>query len=350
MDAMEIDGSMGEGGGQVLRTALTLSMCLQQPIRISNIRAGRKKTGLLRQHLAALKAAAEISDASVTGANLGSEAVTFSPRTVKQGDYKFSIGSAGSTTLLAQTIIPALSLLDERSTIEVQGGTHNGMAPSVDFVELALIPLLHKAGFTVESELIQHGFYPNGAGTWRLRVHPRATTEPLELTARGKLISKAAIATISNLQPHIGERELDRVAKKLGWSPDQLQLKEVAASGPGNVISLRCSYENLTEVFEAVGTLGVSAERVAGRAISAARCYLTGSHAVGEYLADQLLLPLVLGNGGAFSTGALSSHCRTNMALINKMMQTECFQIAEGTTESGPHSTITIPKGLALTR
>ena len=350
MAAMEIDGSMGEGGGQVLRTALTLSMCLTQPIAVTNIRSGRKKSGLLRQHLAALKAAAEISDAELEGAELGSTEIRFLPGVVKSGSYEFKIGSAGSTTLLAQTIIPALSMLKEQSSVTVHGGTHNGMAPSVEFVELALVPLLKRAGLGMDSDLLRYGFYPNGGGTWKATVEPWTNARFVELIVRGKPVSREAVATISNLQSHIGERELERVAKKLAWTNEELVLKEVSAPGPGNLLSLRCVYENVTEVFESVGSIGLSAERVAGRAIRDAKQYVQGRHVVGEYLADQLLLPLVLGAGGVFTTGALSSHCRTNMALINQMLGADYFEIVEEMTEVGPHSTIRIPKGLALAR
>ena len=348
MAVVRIDGSMGEGGGQVLRTALTLSMCLKQPIAVSNIRAGRKKPGLLRQHLAALKAAAEISDAELEGAELGSTEIGFIPGVVRSGSYEFKIGSAGSTTLLAQTIIPALGLLKEQSKLTVHGGTHNGMAPSVEFVELALAPLLKRAGLTVNSHLLRYGFYPNGGGTWRAKVEPWSNARFVELAVRGKPVSREAVATISNLQSHVGERELERVAKKMSWPSEELALKEVTAPGPGNLLSLRCAYENITEVFESVGSIGLSAERVAGRAIRDAKRYMQSEHAVGEYLADQLLLPLVLGAGGVFTTGPLSSHCRTNMLLINQMLGADYFEVTEEMTDTGPHSTVTIPKGLAL--
>ena len=350
MADMQIDGSMGEGGGQVLRTALTLAMCLQQPIVVSNVRAGRAKPGLLRQHLAALKAAAEITDAQVEGATLGSTRIRFAPGGPRAGAYEFRIGSAGSTTLLVQTLLPVLALRDEPSTLIVHGGTHNGMAPSVDFVELALIPLLARIGIRVDSTLHQHGFYPNGGGRWELTIHPWRDCAAFEQTRRGALVSRQAVAMVSNLQMHVAERELDRVAKKLRWSSSELVPREVTASGPGNIVSLRCRFEGVTEVFEAVGALGVSAERVAGRAIGDARRYLAGSHALGEYLADQLLLPMVLGSGGEFTTGALSSHCRTNAVLINRMLGAEQVAFCTGESKTGPHSTLRISNGLALAR
>ena len=349
-EEVTIDGSMGEGGGQVLRTALTLSMCLQRPISIANIRAGRRKPGLLRQHLTAVRAAAAISGAVVDGAELGARSIRFAPSTLMAGHYEFRIGSAGSTTLVMQTILPALSLLDAPSTVVIHGGTHNSLAPSVDFIELALLPLLARMGLRVRSTLVRHGFNANGGGEWRFEIEPWREAAPLELTERGAATRAEAVATISNLQPHIAERELDRVAKRLGWAANALTVRAVPSISPGNVLSLRCGFEGVTEVFESVGMIGVSAERVAGRAIRDARSYLAGSHAVGEFLADQLLLPMVLGQGGAFTTGALSSHARTNMALIEQMLGAAHFEVVEEMISERPHATVRILRGLALAR
>lgn len=345
---LEIDGSMGEGGGQVLRTALTLSMCLQRSIAVVNIRAGRSKPGLLRQHLAAIRASQEICGAQVEGAELGATEIQFAPQPIQAGSYEFRIGSAGSTTLLLQTVLPALALLDKPSQVVVHGGTHNGMAPSVDFMELAFLPVLARMGIRVESKLHQHGFYPNGGGHWAVDIHPWAESNVLSLMERGDSISRQAVVTSSNLQSHIAQRELDRVAKKLQWSADELVIREVVAPGPGNIVSLRCQYASITEVFEATGSMGVSAERVAGRVIRDAKRYLQAEHAVGEYLADQLLLPMVLGAGGEFTTGALSEHCRTNMALISQMLDADKFDVYESVVDDNPHTIVRIPRGLAL--
>ncbi len=348
MSTQQIDGSMGEGGGQVLRTSLTLSMCLGVPVKITNIRAGRKKPGLLRQHLAALRAAAEICDAEINGDALGSTEVRFVPGALRPGNYEFRIGSAGSSTLLVQTVLPALALLERSSTIIVHGGTHNGMAPSVDFLELALFPLLARMGVQVDSTLHRHGFYPIGGGRWEVTVHPWRQPAPLQLFRRGSWIENRATVTSSQLQGHIAERELARVARKLGWPEKALISSDVASLGPGNIVSLRSRFEHVTEVFEAVGGLGISAERVAGRAIRDARRYLAADYAVGEYLADQLLLPMVIGAGGEFTTGALSSHSRTNMALISGWLGASSIAASEGNPDGAPSSVVSIPSGLAL--
>ena len=329
---IEIDGAQGEGGGQVLRTALTLAMCTGQALEVKRIRRGRARPGLLRQHLTALRAAQSISDAEVAGDELRSESIRFVAGKVQAGDYEFKIGTAGSTTLLAQTIVPALALADSESTLRMEGGTHNGMAPSVDFIEQAFAPQLNQLGVGFESTLITHGFYPNGGGVWQCKLKPSEAQE-LSLIERGELLEKLAVVKSANIEVGIAERELARVKKKLGFGDCALQAQQVKSPGPGNIVSIRLRYEHVTEVFESVGALGVPAERVAGRAIAGAKRYMAGSHPVGEYLADQLLVPMVLGIGGEFITKDLSEHTKTNIAVIEQMLGQSCIETRE--TASG---------------
>ncbi len=250
---IEIDGAQGEGGGQVLRTALTLAMCTGKSLVVHNIRAGRSRPGLLRQHLTALNAATEICDATVKGNQLGSMAIGFAPGPIKAGNYEFKIGTAGSTTLLAQTILPALMQAKGNSIIAMEGGTHNGMAPSVDFIEQSFLPQHRKAGLEIESNLAIHGFYPNGGGRWQLGIKPNKKLAHLNLTERGAMQEQAAVVTSSNIEASIAERELARIQKKLGWQASQLHAKQVASPGPGNIVSIRLAYEQVTEVIESVG-------------------------------------------------------------------------------------------------
>lgn len=324
---IEIDGAQGEGGGQVLRTALTLAMCTGKSLVVHNIRAGRSRAGLLRQHLTALNAATEICGATVKGNELGSVAIEFTPGPIKAGNYEFKIGTAGSTTLLAQTILPALMQAEGNSTIRMEGGTHNGMAPSVDFIEQSFLPQLRKAGLEIESKLTVHGFYPNGGGRWQLGIKPNKKLAQLVLSERGATQEQSAVVTSSNIEASIAERELARIQQKLGWQASQLHAKQVASPGPGNIVSIRLAYEHVTEVIESVGALGVPAERVAGRAIAPAKRYMQSNAAVGEYLADQLLVPMVLGSGGEFTTGELSEHTKTNIAVIEQMLEQQCIEV-----------------------
>ena len=348
---ISIDGAQGEGGGQVLRTALTLAVCTGRAVHLRNVRAGRRKPGLLRQHLAALRAAQAISGADVEGMELGAREVRFEPHGLYAGAYHFAIGSAGSTTLVLQTVLPALALAAEASTVTLEGGTHNAMAPSVDFIEQAFLPLLEGLGLRVQSTLLRHGFYPNGGGLWRITVQPWRMPQPLKLVERGGLVSRQAVAKLGNLKRHIAERELERVAKKLRWPADSLAVDEVEAPGPGNVLSLRCRYRAVTEVFDAVGALGVTAEQVAGRAIRALKAYERTTAPVGVQLADQLLLPMVLGAGGEFVTGPLSCHTTTNAQVLAQVCERRLVQFEPLAAENGVERTrVRIPEPLALAR
>lgn len=341
--AIQINGAYGEGGGQIFRSAITLSMCTGQAVVIKNIRAGRRKPGLMRQHLAALVAAQTICSAKVEGAYLGSTCVEFSPGKIKAGQYDFSIGSAGSTVLLVQTILPALAMVGEASTVHVQGGTHNSMAPSVDYMRLVLLPLLRHMGMDVVCEFERYGFYPNGGGSWLLHIggwSPRC----LSLMRRGEPTERAAHVLISNLPRHIAERELLRVTKRLNVPLDVSAIDEVSSSGPGNLLSLRFQFANVTELFEVSGALGVSAEQVAGRAVKQANRYLSQSAPVAEYLADQLLIPMVLARGGEFLSMPLSAHAHTNIWLIEQMLGNSLIRLSE----SAEGSLVSVSEGLAL--
>ena len=318
-NVVNIDGSFGEGGGQIFRSTLSLAMCLGQSVKIDNIRAGRKKPGLLRQHLTCLRAAKEVCDAKVTGDELGSSSVTFEPSSIKAGEYHFSVGSAGSSTLVFQTVLLPLLFANEPSDLLLEGGTHNGMAPSVDFITRCFLPQLEKMGFNVDAELTQYGFYPAGGGAWKVRIHPVDVINRLQLRERGNRIKETAVAMSSRIPGHVTERELNQVKRKCQWSDASLVQKLVKSVGPGNILSLQIETENVTEVFESIGERNVSAEQVAGRAIRDLKRYLDTDVPVAEHLADQLLLPMALGKGGVFRTLKPSLHLLTNIDVIKKM-------------------------------
>ncbi len=288
---------------------------------IENIRAGRKKPGLLRQHLACLKAASEICDAKVTGDHLGSQKVTFAPGKVKAGEYTFAVGSAGSTTLIFQTVFPALAMQNEISEITLEGGTHNGMAPSFDFIQQCFIPTINPIGYTIGCSIERYGFYPSGGGKWRARIYPRDDSQPLDLVERGKTIKQEAQVTQAKIPHHVAERELAYLNEKYSFKQENLTTKIVQSVGPGNIVSIRFTMDELAEVFESVGERNVSAERVAGRAMAQLRHYLSTDAPVGEYLADQLLVPMVLGNGGRFRTCEFSEHLSTNISVVEQLTQ-----------------------------
>ncbi|MCV6615606.1 MAG: RNA 3'-terminal phosphate cyclase [Cellvibrionaceae bacterium] len=320
---IEIDGSQGEGGGQIFRSALTLSMCLGRPVRIHNIRARRAKPGLLRQHLCCLRAASQISGAQVSGDEIGASEVCFKPSPVSAGSYQFAVGSAGSTSLVMQTILLPLAFADEPSELLLQGGTHNGSAPSYDYIEQCFLPVLETLGYRAIPELKAYGFYPAGGGAWKLRIEPVSGIKRLLLTQRGEVVEQLAVATSSRIPVHVNERELEHIHKKLLWPREQLQPRTVPSQGPGNIVSLRVRGEGFSEIVEVVGEKQLSAERVAGRAVQQLKQYLAAGVPVGEHLADQLLLPMALGNGGVFTTVKPSDHLLSNKAVIEQFMDIE---------------------------
>jgi RNA 3'-terminal phosphate cyclase (ATP) len=232
-----IDGSLGEGGGQILRSSLALSLVTGQPFQMTNIRAKRKKPGLMRQHLTAVHAAAKVGDAAVDGASIGSINLIFKPGKVRAGHYTFAIGTAGSATLVAQTILPALLSASAESLITLEGGTHNPFAPPWDFLAKSFLPLINKMGPKVETELLSYGFYPAGGGKFTIAISP-AKINAIELLERGEIIHRSARAIVSNLSLKIAHRELKVVAESLNWPKELLHAEEQKSNGPGNVLMI----------------------------------------------------------------------------------------------------------------
>jgi RNA 3'-terminal phosphate cyclase (ATP) len=318
---IELDGSQGEGGGQILRSALSLSMCMGAPIHMKNIRAKRKKPGLMRQHLTAVQAAKAISGATVEGAFAGSTELKFSPNAIQGGDYRFSIGTAGSCTLVLQTILPALLMASQDSHITLSGGTHNSMSPPFHFLERAFLPLLSRMGAKVELQLNRFGFYPAGGGEITMRIKGGHQLTPLHLESRGERINAYAESFFAGLPAHIAERELAVVKKGMAWSYDQLLLRGLDRNqGPGNALLITLEYEQVTEVFTGFGEKGVSAETVANGAVKAAHNYLSSEATVSSYLADQLLLPMALAGGGSYMATDWSPHSVTNAEVIQRFL------------------------------
>src|SRR3990170_421238 len=318
MKMIEIDGSRGEGGGQMLRSSLSLSICTQQPFRIVNIRANRDKPGLKRQHLTAVKAAAEICGGTVTGAEIGSRELTFRPGRLKGASYSFAIGTAGSSTLVLQTVLPPLLTAAEPSTVRITGGTHNRGSPPFDFLQRAFLPLLARMGAKVELQLRRHGFYPRGGGEIIATVDPSALSA-LTLHERGERVRAYAEAYVAALPIHVGQRELEVIGQGLNWSQDQLFLRGLSNDmGPGNAVTITIEHENVAEVVTGFGERGVRSEVVAAKAVDEARDYLASSAPVSMHLADQLLLPIALGPGGSFTANTVTQHLRSNALVIER--------------------------------
>jgi RNA 3'-terminal phosphate cyclase (ATP) len=275
----------------------------------------------MRQHLAALNAAAAIGDAVVSGNAIGSPTVSFSPRGLRAGRFRFAVGSAGSATLVCQTLLPALMLARDPSELVLEGGTHNPHAPTFDFLDRAFLAAVRRMGVPVRAELDAPGFYPAGGGRFRIRISPAASPAPLHLAERGRTLGRRAKAVVSRLPLSIARRELAVVADALGWPPDTLTAEAIPdGRGPGNVLSLEIETEAVTEVFTGFGVRGVPAETVALGAAREAKEYLDSGMPVGRHLADQLPVPMALLAGGVFRTLAPTGHTRTNIEVIRRFL------------------------------
>ena len=328
---LTIDGSMGEGGGQILRSSLALSLITSLPFRITSIRSGRAKPGLMRQHLAAVRAAAAIGAAEISGDALGSTELTFRPGAVRGGDHTFATGGAGSTTLVFQTVLyPLLLATDVESTLRFEGGTHNPMAPPFDFLEGAFLPQLARMGATVSLGLARCGFYPAGGGVWTARIAPRRSLSRFELLERGAILSTHARALVARVPASVAVRELDTLASALAWERASCRPAVIEdAHGPGNALVATVVSEHVTEVFTGFGDRGVRAEAVAAGVAEEVRRYLASEVPVFEHLADQLLLPMALGEGGVFRTVALTDHGTTQITLLAMFLGTKVSVIEE---------------------
>jgi RNA 3'-terminal phosphate cyclase (ATP) len=319
---LTIDGSRGEGGGQILRSSLALALATGTPFRIERIRAGRAKPGLMRQHLTALEAATAVGGASVEGAAIGSQEVVFRPSGVRAGTYRFAVGTAGSAGLVLQTVLLALATAGGSSALILEGGTHNPHAPPFDFLAGAFLPLLRRMGARVEARLERAGFYPAGGGRMAIEIGEAFALTPLNLPTRGATLRRRARALVSRLPRQIGDRELAVVRSQLGWAADELEVVvlDEGMAGPGNVLLLEIESAHVTEVFTGFGEVGVRAEAVAEQAAQEARRYLAADVPVGPHLADQLLLPLALAGGGRFRTVPLTRHATTNIEVIRQFL------------------------------
>lgn len=316
-----LDGAQGEGGGQILRSALTLSVLTGRPFRMHHVRAGRARPGLLRQHLAAVQAAARVSNAEVDGAVFGAQELVFRPQRVQSGEFTFSVGSAGSATLVLQTVLLPLLEASAPSRVVCEGGTHNPAAPPYDFIATVYFPLLRRMGAIVTSTIERYGFYPRGGGRFTVDIEPVRRWHPLDLVERGALQAVLARAIVADLPPQIAQRELRVVRSLMGWDEKALITAVLPpGQGPGNVLLLSVESEHVVEMVSGFGQRGVRAEEVAREACTEAQRYLRANVPVGVHLADQLLLPLALAKG-CFRTLALSRHARTNRDVIQQFLE-----------------------------
>jgi RNA 3'-terminal phosphate cyclase (ATP) len=373
-DSVYIDGSSGEGGGQILRTSLALAMITGRTLHMRNIRAGRAKPGLRRQHLACVEAAARLCQADVRGAAVSSQELFLAPGAVAGGELMIDIGTAGSTTLVVQTILVPAIAAGIALRAEIRGGTHNPLAPPFEFLERVWLPHLRAMGAKVGLTLDRHGFAsgggpprgdrgdraayrtrddpgsrderaghgddlggrrdpgrrsgdssPRGApggelGQLTLTVEAGGALRPIEIVDAGPIVSRHAAAILARLPTHVAEREHAIVRERLGWSAAECEVREVRAGGPANVLLLEVERAEGRELITSLGEKGLRAETVAQRACADVAAFLKAGVPVGEHLADQLLLPMAVAGGGRFRTTPLSLHATTNIATIQAFL------------------------------
>lgn len=344
---IHIDGSEGEGGGQVLRSSLALSIITGQAFTITNIRANRSTPGLRRQHMTCAKAAATICKADLRGVAVGSCELSFAPGAVKNGNYKFSVGTAGSTTLVLQTVLPPLLVAEGLSTVTVEGGTHNVGAPPYHFLANAFLPVLNRLGPKIEARLNRYGFVPAGGGSVTVSIDPGdRKLGKIDLCDRGDRKNVEVIGVVADLSTEIAKDETKRMVNSLKFQADKRTHETVESNGPGNVAMVVAEFEELTEVFTGFGARSKSRFQVASAATKEANAFWQSGAAVGTHLADQLLLPMAIAGGGRFVTMEPTRHTTTNIDIIKKFMDVEfnieqinemCWQIeASGSGKTGP--------------
>lgn len=322
---LTIEGSYGEGGGQILRTALSLAAILSQPIQIQNIRAGRKEPGLAAQHLTAVRAAAQICRASLAGDRLHSTQLTFEPQSsVVAGEYAFDVsearpgGSAGAASLVLQTVLLPLSLVAGESRVTVRGGTHVAWSPSFHYLRDVYLPM---ADLPVQLQLSAWGWYPVGRGEIEALVSGPWSGRPVMSEERGGLQQIGGRAIASSLPAHIAQRMWDRAASLLADLPTAIEPERVRSQSPGAGIFLVAEYEAVRAGFTALGKKGKPAEQVAEEAVEDCLAFHHSRAVWEKHLADQLILPVALsGLPGSFRVEQLSQHMLTNLWLVEQFL------------------------------
>ncbi|MBI5408254.1 MAG: RNA 3'-phosphate cyclase [Nitrospirae bacterium] len=322
MKTIEIDGSFGEGGGQILRTALSLSCITGNTLRLFNIRKARKKPGLMPQHLTCVNAISEICRAEVAGNEAGSAELTFTPGRIKSGDYFFDIKTAGSSSLVFQTLLPPLLWADKPSRITIKGGTHVPFSPPYNYIAEVFIPMLNRIGIKVEPSIIKYGFYPKGGGEVSFKIHPAGEIKGINLVSRGRLLSIKGLSAVSNLPGHIAERQKISAIQNLSPLPAEIDILEAPSVGQGTFVFLKGEYENVLSGFSSLGERGKRAEEVGKEAAYLFKDFHNTSACLDHNLADQLVIYLSLAKeGSAFTTSCITRHLITNLWVIERFLK-----------------------------
>jgi RNA 3'-terminal phosphate cyclase (ATP) len=313
-----LDGSYGEGGGQILRTALSLAALSGTPVRIERLRAGRPQPGLRPQHLTAVQALAQVAQAEVTGAHLGSQELTFRPGALRGGRYHFDVaaktGSAGSVTLIAQALLPPLLKAGAPATVILKGGTHVPWSPPAHYLKYVFLPALAAMGAEVEMTLERWGWYPKGGGEVRLDIRPARSLNRVEWRTSAANSGFRALSASARLPEHVARRQAARLQSRLGPAVP-VEIVRVESRDPGSLVGLWGPRAG----FSALGARGKPAEQVADEAVDAFLTFQESGAALDRHLADQILIYLALAGGpSTLTTEALTSHLTTNAWVIEQ--------------------------------
>jgi RNA 3'-phosphate cyclase len=323
-----IDGSYGEGGGQILRSSLALASLLRQPIEIFNIRKGRPKPGLAPQHLTAVSASRRITSADLEGAQLESLSLKFTPKAVTPGDYYFDVAelrrSAGSTSLVFQTLLLPLSLTSKASTLFLKGGTHVPFSPLFDYLDKVFLPTLRGLGIRCKSEIRKWGYYPAGGGEVFFEIEPASGIEPIDIKEPGRLRGISILSAVSNLPDHIAQRQAkaaaDFLKKKMRLNP-AMETKRTLSSREGTYVFILAEFEKVLAGFSSLGQKGKPAEKVALEACQEFKEYWDTKSAFEPHLADQLILYLAFGRGDTrFTVSKVTQHLLTNAWVVRQFL------------------------------
>lgn len=327
---IKIDGSHGEGGGQILRTAQALSCITGKDFEIYDIRMGREKPGLQPQHLTGVRAAQVISKADVDDAKLGSQRLRFTPSEVRGSEYQFDVseikGSAGSTTLVLQAILPPLSMAKAGSKVTVKGGTHVEWSPTFHYMRNVLLPLLGKIGIKSNLEIEKWGWYPIGGGKISLSVEPVKKMSPINIRERGRLKNLSGVSAVSNLPISIAERQRDHgnwLLKAAGLTAN-MEVLDAPSTGKGSFYFILAEFENIRVGFSALGAQGKRAEGVAEEAVRQFLEFSNSEGALDPYLADQIIPYLSICDApSTFTTSRVTRHLLTNAWVTEKFLPVE---------------------------
>jgi RNA 3'-terminal phosphate cyclase (ATP) len=327
---LTIDAAKGEGGGQIVRSALALSLVTRKPFVLEKIRAGKSKPGLLPQHVAAVQAAMTIGNGTAEHADVGSTRMRFTPHGFVGGSHRLSVGPTGSAVLLAQMLIPALLVGSEPSEIVFEGGTHIALSPIYEFFADSYLSALRKMGGKVRSELWRAGFPDPTGGAFRVWVTPSLLNRP-KILDRGRTIARRACGKVSKLPLALAENELLALERRLRWGKSAYEAEAVKAQSQGNALFVILKYENITHIVSEVMFSEIFADNMARSVADQLDLYLTTSAPVGEYLADQLIVPMAVAGGGSFRTVELTAHTRTQLDVVGAFFP----ELEVGVTDNG---------------